>query len=281
MASPLQKATEWVGDNWEYIAAGALVIGGIAVMATGVGGPLGAAMIGGALMSGGVSAGVQKATTGEVDWGKVAVDGMIGGLAGGAGAGAGALIGQSARVAAMNPFTRGVAINGTEAVVEGMASRGLTGENPFNPRGMAEDLIGTGKAKAPGGDLGSTAARFSGDSGGRGISIYRTAKRENAQDELDHGLNPANHEVDLLFGGEGHAYLGGESVARDWVGRGGYADYYTEFRMKPEFKSEFHDAYKADYDGNTTDPDRFEYQIPHSQIERFNELTESRHRIDP
>jgi hypothetical protein len=47
----------------------------------------------------------------------------------------------------MNPFTRGVAINGTDAVVEGKASRGLTGENPFNPRGMAEDLIGTGKAK--------------------------------------------------------------------------------------------------------------------------------------
>ena len=116
---------------------------------------------------------MQKATTGEVDWGKVAVDGVIGGLAGGAGAGAGALIGQSARVAAMNPFTRGVAINGTEAVVEGMASRGLTGENPFNPRGMAEDLIGTGKAKAPGGDLGGTPRVSPGDFEGRGERDHR------------------------------------------------------------------------------------------------------------
>jgi hypothetical protein len=57
-----------------------------------------------------------------------------------------------------------VAINGTEAVVEGMASRGLTGENPFNPRGMAEDLIGTGKAKAPGGDLGGTTPVYRGTS---------------------------------------------------------------------------------------------------------------------
>ncbi len=59
--------THWVNDNWEYIAAGALVVGGVAVMATGVGGPIGAATIGGALMSGGLSAGAQEHQNGSVD----------------------------------------------------------------------------------------------------------------------------------------------------------------------------------------------------------------------
>jgi hypothetical protein len=46
-------------------------------MATGVGGPLGAAMIDGALLSAGGSMAVQKFTTGEVDWGQVAVSGLM------------------------------------------------------------------------------------------------------------------------------------------------------------------------------------------------------------
>ena len=65
----LAAAGAWVADNWEYIAAGAAVVAGIAVMCTGVGGPLGAAMISGALMSAGSSIGVQKFTIGFVDWG--------------------------------------------------------------------------------------------------------------------------------------------------------------------------------------------------------------------
>jgi hypothetical protein len=194
-------------------------------MATGVGGPLGAAMIGGALMSGGVSAGVQKATTGEVDWGKVAVDGMIGGLAGGAGAGAGALIGQSARVAAMNPFTRGVAINGTEAVVEGMASRGLTGENPFNPRGMAEDLIGTGKAKAPAGDLGDTQRVYRGTSIVAEQELIETTGMS-MSDAAKRGYVESGGSLDAARAASEQAHAKG---IRDWGSEGEYAHAHSEF----------------------------------------------------
>ena len=67
----------WFQRNADYIVAGALIVGGIAVMATGVGGPIGAAMIGGALLSAGASAGIQKVTTGSVNYKEVAVAGLV------------------------------------------------------------------------------------------------------------------------------------------------------------------------------------------------------------
>ena len=91
-----RSATGWARTssqrNADTIIAGALIVGGIAVMATGVGGPLGAAMIGGALLSAGSSAAIQKVTTGHVDYKQVAIAGAIGGAAGGLGYGAGALV---------------------------------------------------------------------------------------------------------------------------------------------------------------------------------------------
>ncbi|GAA2710696.1 DUF6531 domain-containing protein [Actinoplanes palleronii] len=149
-----EDAGEWVGDNWEYIAAGAMIVGGIAVMATGVGGPIGAAMIGGALLSAGSSAGIQKFTTGEVDWGQVAVQGLIGGAAGGLGAGAGMLAG-GARFLGTNPFVRGAVVGGIENVAGGAITRGLSGADPFDPGGLATDLLIGGVAGGVGGRLGA------------------------------------------------------------------------------------------------------------------------------
>ena len=105
--SPWERATDWVQDNWEYIAAGAMVVAGVAVMATGIGGPIGAAMIAGALISAGGSTAVQKHTTGGVDWGQVAIAGIVGGAAGGAGAAGGLAIGGASRLAAASPAGRG------------------------------------------------------------------------------------------------------------------------------------------------------------------------------
>jgi hypothetical protein len=133
----------FVERNADYIVTGALVVGGIAVMATGVGGPIGAAMIGGALLSAGASAGIQKVTTGSVNYGEVAVAGVIGAASGGAGYWAG-----SARaLATASPIARGAAVGATESVVGGGLNRGFHGQNPFDPRGMATDLLvggGTG-----------------------------------------------------------------------------------------------------------------------------------------
>ncbi|MBW3634822.1 MAG: hypothetical protein KY456_17520, partial [Chloroflexi bacterium] len=150
-----EKAGDWVQDNWEYIAAGAMVVAGVVVMATGVGGPIGAAMIGGALLSMGGSTAVQKATTGDVDWGQVAIAGVVGAAAGGAGAQAGIWIGGGSRLAAMNPALRGALIGSGENLVSGGVSRGLTGDDIFNPRAMAGDLLIGGGGGAVGGHLGA------------------------------------------------------------------------------------------------------------------------------
>ena len=153
-----ERGADFVADNWEYIAAGAMIVGGIAVMATGVGGPIGAAMIGGALLSAGASAGVQKFTTGEVNWGEVAVAGVIGGAAGGAGYLAG-----SARVLAnVSPMVRGAAAGATESVVGGAANRGVHGGNPFDPLAMGTDLLVGGGAGGVGGRLGARPSALDG-----------------------------------------------------------------------------------------------------------------------
>jgi RHS repeat-associated protein len=91
-----ERAGDLVQDNWEYIAAGAMIFAGAAVMVTGVGGPLGALMISSALVGAGASAGSQKLITGEVDWGEVAVTGALAGATMGA-----ARIGGALRVGYM------------------------------------------------------------------------------------------------------------------------------------------------------------------------------------
>ncbi|CAA9517595.1 MAG: hypothetical protein AVDCRST_MAG67-3157 [uncultured Solirubrobacteraceae bacterium] len=140
----------FVQRNADYIVAGALIVGGIAVMATGVGGPLGAAMIGGALLSAGASAGIQKVTTGSVNYREVAIAGVIGAASGGAGYWAG-----SARaLATMSPLARGAAVGATESVVGGSLNRGIHGQNPFDPRGVATDLLTGGGAGGVGWRLG-------------------------------------------------------------------------------------------------------------------------------
>ena len=75
--SGLAKAGSWVGENWEYFAGGAMVIAGGVLMATGVGGPAGMMLI-----SAGADTIIQKATTGGVNWGEVALSGALGGFGG-------------------------------------------------------------------------------------------------------------------------------------------------------------------------------------------------------
>ena len=60
----------WFKNNWEYGAGGAMVVAGGVLIATGVGGPVGMMLV-----SAGADAIIRKATTGEVNWGQVAVSG--------------------------------------------------------------------------------------------------------------------------------------------------------------------------------------------------------------
>ena len=140
-------ATSWVKDNWEYIAAGALIVGGVAVMCTGIGGPIGAAMIGGALMSGGLSAGMQKHETGSVDWGKVGVDAAIGGVAGLAGGGAGVAVARTAARSSLNCLGRNMLTGAVAGAADGSVSGGLsyaTSGQPVTAAGLARATLSGG-----------------------------------------------------------------------------------------------------------------------------------------
>jgi hypothetical protein len=147
-----RMGSNFISRNKDWIIAGALIVGGIAVMATGFGGPLGAAMIGGALLSAGSSAAIQKVTTGEVNYTEVAVAGLIGGAAGGLGYGAGALVSGTSKAAAVG---RGALAGGVESFAGGAANRGIHGRNPFDPAGMATDLLVGGGIGGVGGRLGA------------------------------------------------------------------------------------------------------------------------------
>jgi RHS repeat-associated protein len=70
-------AGNWLGDNWEFFAGGAMVIAGGALIATGVGGPAGMMLV-----AAGADTIIQKATTGKVDVGQVVLSGALGGFGG-------------------------------------------------------------------------------------------------------------------------------------------------------------------------------------------------------
>ncbi len=95
----LAAAGDWLGNNWEYVAAGAAIAVGVGLMFTGVGGPVGVALIGaasGAFIGGGVSVASQKMATGQVNWGQVGVDALVGGAAGLVGGGTASLMSKAA-----------------------------------------------------------------------------------------------------------------------------------------------------------------------------------------
>jgi hypothetical protein len=102
-----------------------MIVAGGALMATGLGGPIGVLLIGaasGALMSAGASAVNQKAATGTVDWGQVGTQAIAGAGAGAIGAGVGvlgahALTAVSARIASRGATAASGA--GAETVVTG------------------------------------------------------------------------------------------------------------------------------------------------------------------
>ncbi len=107
---------DWWNDNWEYVAAGAMIVAGVALMFTGVGGPAGIALMAGsgALLAGGISTVSQKAQTGAVDWGRVGTDALIGGVMGAAGGGA-AMAAKSlagGTTSAVRALTVNAAVNG-------------------------------------------------------------------------------------------------------------------------------------------------------------------------
>lgn len=110
-----ETAGQWWSENWEFVAGGAAVVAGAVLIATGVGGPLGIALI-----AAGADTIIQKATTGEVNWGQVAVSGALG-LIPGAGL-AGSLLTHAGG-------------NAVEGAVENVAQYAVSGQ-PVTPAGL-------------------------------------------------------------------------------------------------------------------------------------------------
>ncbi|WP_258059652.1 RHS repeat-associated core domain-containing protein [Rathayibacter rathayi] len=138
-------AGDWWFNNGEYIAAGALVAIGVALMFTGVGTLAGMALAGaasGAFLAGGISVATQKAVNGGVDWGQVGIDSAVGALGGAAG---GAAAGFAYRAGA-SAFKAEVIANTADGGVSGAASY-LTSPGPHTPTG----LLGATTAGAAGG----------------------------------------------------------------------------------------------------------------------------------
>ncbi|CEA06761.1 Putative deoxyribonuclease RhsC [Arthrobacter saudimassiliensis] len=73
----LHGVGDWLSEYGEYVAGGAMIVAGGLLIASGVGGPAGAVLI-----AAGADTIIQKATTGEVNWGQVAVTGAVGLVAG-------------------------------------------------------------------------------------------------------------------------------------------------------------------------------------------------------
>ena len=149
----------WLENNWEYVAGGAMVIAGGVLIATGVGGPAGMMLI-----SAGADTIIQKATTGNVNWGEVAISGAMGAWGGG---------GVAARLGAKTVLQRAV----VGGMVSGAASGGvgsgysyMTGPGPHTAGGFLQSTAtGAGIGTITGG-AGGAAAHGLSTVGGRLLS---------------------------------------------------------------------------------------------------------------
>lgn len=145
----------WWAKNWEYVAGGAMVVAGGVLMATGVGGPAGMILIGA-----GADSIIQKATTGSVNWGQVAVSGVLGAVGGGAG---GALVSKFG----LSGFKAAATVGATSGGFAGAGGSGvgyLSGPGPHTVSGfLGTTAVGTvsgGLIGGAGGAIGYKVAPF-------------------------------------------------------------------------------------------------------------------------
>ncbi|MGB8383978.1 MAG: hypothetical protein WCG47_22485 [Dermatophilaceae bacterium] len=163
----LAESRDWCADNWEYIAAGAMVVAGGVMIATGVGGPVGMGLV-----SAGIDTGLQKFTTGQVDWGKVAVTGAVGTVAGGAVSGFkwAAQLGQSA-----NALRTTMAVNGVVGAAGNEAVYLWTDRGKLSWTGATGAAVSGGFGGAVGGAAGPVGGTIARRLGSSATSLTATA----------------------------------------------------------------------------------------------------------
>ncbi len=156
----------WLKNNWEYVAGGAMVLAGGILIATGVGGPVGMMLV-----SAGADTIIQKATTGHVNWGEVAVSGALGGIGGAGIAARAGLTGIKATIVA-GAASGAIGGAGTSAYTY------TTGPGPHTVGGF---LTATGEGAAAGAALGGA-----GGAAGHGITNGIAALRGGAGTAASH-----------------------------------------------------------------------------------------------
>ncbi|NII40584.1 RHS repeat-associated protein [Curtobacterium flaccumfaciens] len=168
-------AGDFMADNWEYFAGGAMVVAGGVLMATGVGGPVGMMLI-----SAGADTIIQKATTGEVNWGEVAVSGALGGFSGAGIAARAGLTGMKASVVAgASSGGIGGGIQGAYGYYTGPGPHSVTGALAATGQGTLAGTVTGGAGGAVGqkiseGIMGSVTRNASADTAVMGRSMdYR------------------------------------------------------------------------------------------------------------
>ena len=164
LANAAAAVGDWWKDNWEYVAGGAMVIAGGVLMATGVGGPAGMMLIGA-----GADTIIQKATTGDVNWGQVALSGALGGFGG-------------AAIAARAGFT-GIKAAVVAGASSGGISGGIQGSYGYYTGPGPHTLSGAVRATSQGTFFGATTGWIGGAAGHRiGQTIMGTVTRNASAD---------------------------------------------------------------------------------------------------
>ena len=138
-------ASSWVKDNWQYIAAAAVVAVGVGLCITGVGSGLGATILIGAATSGVFSAGTQYITTGKIDPKSLAADIAIGGATAPIGGGVESAVGSALSRTGLCQAGRNILTGAASSAVEGGVSDGLSylaGPGPHTVGGLASSVGG-------------------------------------------------------------------------------------------------------------------------------------------
>jgi RHS repeat-associated protein len=214
-----EELQTYIAENtghWEYVAAAGMVIAGGVLVATGVGGPLGGALIGA-----GLDVAIQKYQNGSVNWGAVAVGAIAGGVAGhalrgvttfgngvmnamyrGAGEGFAGGLAQSAYTFATGAgphtpgeFVQGLVINTFAGMATGATVHHLTpvdtpttGNNGPNPNGAPP----AGNGGAGGGAPDLPQALGAGRNADPGVSVF-----QRADGQYGTSVDPASRAADL------------------------------------------------------------------------------------
>ncbi|ALS58051.1 RHS repeat-associated core domain-containing protein [Rathayibacter toxicus] len=219
-------AGDWLAHNWEYLAGAAMVIGGGALMLTGIGGP-----IGGMLIAAGADVIIQKATTGSVNWTETAITAATGGL--------GELAAGTRVAAAAGTGLRGAmatgAISGSVSQAANNAATYATNPGPHTLTGLltttTEGALTGGALGAAGGAAGAALAHGTGAALTNIKSVLSTKTTHTATTALE-DIHPtpitSPHRIDISDYTQSKGVI---KHTRDLKSNGDFVRPYNESRL--------------------------------------------------